>query len=98
MKIEQINALYNKAQKKKNADNSEPEITKASFGNTLMQTIESVNEISHQADTALKALSTTSKGEINAKIAQVGSIHKKIMEAQHDLAALYNKLQVREDG
>ena len=91
--LDQINALYNKAsQRKEMAQSSRKDPSKESFGSTLKQTIASVNAISNEADDALKSLSVKPPETLNEEIAQVGNIHQRIMEVQHNLMSLYNKL------
>jgi len=88
----QINALYDKAKAKK-TQNETPEAASA-FNDTLQSSIERMNEISDKADSALKSLSSTNKEEFKQVIDQAGSIHRKMMEEQHNLAALYKKIKI----
>ncbi len=92
----QINALYDKAKIKKaqNQQGDEP----ITFNDTLKSTIQRMNEISDRADDALKALSQTKQGELKDKIDHAGSIHQKLMEEQHNLAALYEKIKINTDS
>ena len=87
----QLKSLYHKSQQR-HQKVSTPEKEKATFGNTLRDTIEQVNQISTQADHALRGLSATPE-EISQEFAQAGNYHRKIMEAQHNLEALYRKYQ-----
>ena len=88
----QIQALYDKAKVKKN-ENESPGASSV-FNDTLISSIERMNEISDRADSALKSLASTNKDEFNTVIHQAGSIHRKIMEEQHNLAALYQKMKI----
>ncbi|MBF0287808.1 MAG: hypothetical protein HQM14_08320 [SAR324 cluster bacterium] len=92
----QINALYDKAKIKK--AQTEQGVGQTTFNDTLKSTIQRMNEISDRADDALKSLSSTNKGELKDKIDHAGSIHQKIMEEQHNLAALYEKIKIDTDS
>lgn len=87
----QLKSLYSKSQQRhEKVSISEKE--KLKFGDTLRDTIEQVNQISTQADHALRGLSATPE-EISQEFAQAGNYHRNIMEAQHNLEALYRKYQ-----
>ena len=92
----QLNALYDKAKVKK-TQNENPAAASL-FNDTLKSSIERMNEISDKADTALKSLSSTKKEEFGEVINQAGSIHRKLMEEQHNLAALYRKIKIDTDS
>ena len=89
----QINALYQKANKR-NENEYQKQKSTSNFGSTLKQTIENVNEISNQADTALKSLSSTKDDELKTELALVGNIHRRMMEVQNNLTALYKKMNL----
>lgn len=90
----QLNALYDKAKVKK-AQNETPHPGGTSaFNDTLQSTIERMNAISDRADSALKLLSNTNREEFKAVIDQAGTIHRTIMQEQHNLSALYQKLKI----
>ena len=65
----------------------------SSFGSTLKQTIQRMNELYHQADSALKTLSTSHEPAIKEEIEQIDHMHKQIMEAQYKLMSLYKKVK-----
>ncbi|MBF0276233.1 MAG: hypothetical protein HQM13_00520 [SAR324 cluster bacterium] len=88
----QLNALYDKAKVKKTQNESPAD--SSAFDATLKSSIERMNEISNKADSALKSLSSTNKEEFKEVIDQAGSIHRKLMEEQHNLAALYQKIKI----
>lgn len=89
----QINALYDKAKAKK-----EQSAPAKDFNHSLKSTIERMNEISVRADDALKSLSHPKVGELKAELDQAGSIHKRMMEEQHNLTALYQKLNLTKNS
>ncbi|MBF0349830.1 MAG: hypothetical protein HQM11_02305 [SAR324 cluster bacterium] len=90
----QINALYTKASQRKESQARKNPAEIASFGNTLKQTIENMHEISNEADNALKALNTSNTQALDAEIHQATLIHKRMMEVQHSLTALYKKIKI----
>ena len=92
----QLNALYDKAKVKK-AQNETPHSEGSSqFNSTLQSTIQRMNAITDHADSALKSLPSTNKKEaLQKEMEQAGSIHRKIMREQHNLSALYQKLQLQ---
>ena len=91
----QINALYDKAKVKK-AQNEPPRSQESTqFNSTLQSTIKRMNAITDRADIALKSLPSANKEELQKVMEQAGSIHRKIMREQHNLSALYQKLQLQ---
>ena len=92
----QLKALYEKANSRKAPESAESAADKTNFNDTLKSSIERMNEISSQADNALKELPSEQEG-ISAEIAEAGKIHKRMMEEQHNLAALYGKLNLKSD-
>lgn len=89
----QIQALYDKAKAKQGQSDGS-----TTFKDSLQSTIERMNEISVHADDALKSLSRPKVGELKAELDQAGLIHRKMMEEQHNLAALYNKLNITKNS
>lgn len=87
----QLKSLYDKAQIKKQQSTPEDQ---AAFNETLRSSIERMNQISHQADDAYKALANPKENTLKEEIAQAGNIHQRIMEEQHNLAALYKKIKI----
>ncbi len=90
----QLKALYDKAHDKKRLN----EKSESSFSDTLKSTIERMNAISDTADDAIKTLESAKPGDVQKQIDQAGSIHKRLMEEQNNLAALYEKLKLSEDS
>ncbi|MGK5090616.1 hypothetical protein WDW89_01220 [Deltaproteobacteria bacterium TL4] len=89
----QINALYQKASERKKEGNETPSSEPATIGNALKETLQNMQEISNEVDSALKALSSSNTEELSEELAQVGVMQTRIMEAQHNLVALYKKLK-----
>lgn len=90
----QLNALYDKAKVKKAQNETSTSGSSSAFTNTLQSTIERMNAISDRADVALKSLSSKNKEEFKEVIEQADSIHRKIMQEQHNLSALYQKIKI----
>lgn len=90
----QLRSLYEKARQKQMPATAATEL--GSFSHTLKHTIDEVQELSSEADSALKGLSQDQKS-LQDEIAQADSIHRRIMEMQNNLTHLYTKVKTKQN-
>ncbi|MAE16394.1 MAG: hypothetical protein CL911_03000 [Deltaproteobacteria bacterium] len=66
------------------------------FASTLHQTITDMHQLTQQAELARQALAASDGPSITSEMHRADEMHHKMMEAQHNLALLYQQLQANQ--